>query len=565
MPHAGADSARFREVEELGRIAGRLGELVGSRVESRVAILHDYQAIWAAEGPCMPSSELDALTAAQAIHRALHDRGVTADVVHPSADLTAYAVVVVPQLYLVTDEHAAAVAAAAEAGAQVLVTYFSGISDEHDHVRLGGYPGAFRDLLGVRVEEFFPLGPDETVALAEGTGTWWSEDVTALPGTDVLTTYAAGPLTGRPAVTRRAGDDSAGSAWYLSTLPDDATLGALLDDVLSAAGVEPAVAGPSPRRRDDPPQRRAPARGSSCSTTRTPSTRRGNWVRPRRGRPCRRHRPPRPGWRGRDQGGLTMLASQRRSVILELVEESGAVKVSDLVERLGVSDMTIRRDIERLSTDGLLERVHGGALALGDTRSSEEPGFSAKSLLQLGQKQAIAQAAAQRVEPGSAIGISAGTTTYELARAVKDVPQLTVVTNSVPGRRSCSTSRAHRARRSCSPVGCARPPTPSSARSPSRPCAPSTSTCSSSARTASTPATGLTTPNLVEAETNQALVASARHVCVLADSSKWGTVGLSTFADLSESRPVRHRRRPARSAPAPPLREAVGSLEIVEA
>src|SRR6478672_7319815 len=201
VPHAGADSARFREVEELGRIAGRLGELVGSRVESRVAILHDYQAIWAAEGPCVPSSELDALTAA----------------------------------------HAARIAAAAAAGAQVLVTYFSGISDENDHVRLGGYPGAFRDLLGVRVEEFFPLGPDDTVALADGTGTWWSEDVAALPGSEVLASYASGPLAGRPAVTRR--DAGAGAAWYLSTLPDDATLGALLDDVLSAAGVEPAIAG----------------------------------------------------------------------------------------------------------------------------------------------------------------------------------------------------------------------------------------------------------------------------------------------------------------------------------
>ena len=145
-----------------------------------------------------------------------------------------------PQLYLVTDEHAAAVAAAAEAGAQVVVTYFSGISDADDHVRLGGYPGAFRDLLGVRVEEFFPLGPVETVALTDGSGTWWSEDVTALPGTDVLLAYAAGPLAGRPAVTRR--DVGTGAGWYLSTLPDDATLGALLDDVVTAAGVLPAVA-----------------------------------------------------------------------------------------------------------------------------------------------------------------------------------------------------------------------------------------------------------------------------------------------------------------------------------
>ncbi|MEO7753382.1 MAG: beta-galactosidase [Terracoccus sp.] len=240
VPHAGADSARFREVEELGRIAGRLGELVGSRVEASVAILHDYQAIWAAEGPCMPSSDLDALGAARRIHRLLHDRGVTADVVHPSADLSAYDLVVVPQLYLVTDAHAEAVAQAAAGGAQVLVTYFSGISDENDHVRLGGYPGAFRDLLGVRVEEFFPLGPDATVALGSGSGTWWSEHV-ELAGATVLETYAAGPLAGRPAITRN--DVADGSAWYLSTLPDDERLGALLDDVLAAAGVQPTVEG----------------------------------------------------------------------------------------------------------------------------------------------------------------------------------------------------------------------------------------------------------------------------------------------------------------------------------
>ena len=155
----------------------------------------------------------------------------------------------------------------------MLVTYFSGIIDEHDHVRLGGYPGAFRDLLGVRVEEFFPLGPDETVALDDGTGTWWSEDVTALPGTEVLTTYAAGPLTGRPAVTRRGGAGGAGSAWYLSTLPDDATLGAPARRRARRRRRRARRRRPSPRRRDDPPPRRRPARGSSCSTTRTPSTR----------------------------------------------------------------------------------------------------------------------------------------------------------------------------------------------------------------------------------------------------------------------------------------------------
>ena len=157
---------------------------------------------------------------------------------HPGADLTAYRLIVVPTLYLVRDEHAAAIAAAAEAGAEVLVTFFSGISDEHDHVRLGGYPGAFRDLLGVRAEEFFPLLPGESVALSDGVGRLWSEDLTAAAA-EVAEHVCRGPLAGRPAITRAAA--GRGSAWYLSTLPDDQTLGALLEQVADAAGVVPAA------------------------------------------------------------------------------------------------------------------------------------------------------------------------------------------------------------------------------------------------------------------------------------------------------------------------------------
>ena len=241
VPHAGRDSARFREVCELGAIAQRLGELRGSTVEAEVAILWDYQAAWAASGPAMPSSALDYALVGQTVHRLLRDQGVTADVVHPGADLTAYRLIVVPTLYLLRDEHAAAIAAAAEAGAQVLVTFFSGISDESDHVRLGGYPGAFRDLLGVRVEEFFPLLEGEAVALSEGSGRLWSEDVTATSA-QVLSTYADGPLAGRPAATRRS--VGSGSAWYLSTLPDDDTLATLLDRIAEAAGVGPASSVP---------------------------------------------------------------------------------------------------------------------------------------------------------------------------------------------------------------------------------------------------------------------------------------------------------------------------------
>ncbi len=242
VPHAGEDSDRFREVCELGAIAARLGELRGSRVEADVAILWDYESEWAVAGPCMPSSRLDYVTAAHTVHRLLRDRGVTCDVVHPDTDLTGYRMVVVPTLYLVSDAQAAAIADAAEAGAHVIVTYFSGISDPDDHVRLGGYPGAFRDLLGLRVEEFFPLRPDESVGLTGGgTGTVWSEHARAVD-TEVLHSYADGPLSGRPAIARRVVGD--GAAWYLGTLPDDGTLGAVLDRAASEAGVSPASTAP---------------------------------------------------------------------------------------------------------------------------------------------------------------------------------------------------------------------------------------------------------------------------------------------------------------------------------
>ncbi|HEX8498721.1 MAG TPA: DeoR/GlpR family DNA-binding transcription regulator, partial [Actinomycetales bacterium] len=119
-----------------------------------------------------------------------------------------------------------------------------------------------------------------------------------------------------------------------------------------------------------------------------------------------------------------MLARQRQERILDRVRREGGVRVSDLVGQLQVSDMTVRRDIEHLARRGLVERVHGGATALG-ARSAEEPGFAAKSALAREQKAAIGQAAAALVQPGETVALSAGTTTLAVARALLEVPDLT--------------------------------------------------------------------------------------------------------------------------------------------
>lgn len=237
VPHAGTDTRVWREVVELGDALKKLAPVRGSRVKSRVAIVFDYEAWWASEIDSKPSEDVKYLTVMRAFHRALVLQGISVDLVHPSASLEGYDLVLVGTLYSVTDEAAASVAAAAARGATVLVSYFSGIVNEQDHVRLGGYPGAFRDLLGIRVEEFHPLLEGGALTLSDGTAaTVWSEHV-HLAGATAVSTFGEYPLEGVPAVTRYP--VGGGSAWYLATLPDAAGIGALVERLLAEAGIQP--------------------------------------------------------------------------------------------------------------------------------------------------------------------------------------------------------------------------------------------------------------------------------------------------------------------------------------
>ena len=124
-------------------------------------------------------------------------------------------------------------------GGHVVVTYFSGIVDENDHVRPGGYPGAFRDLLGVRVEEFAPLLEGESVQLDDGgTADVWTEDL-VLAGAEAVARYVDGPVPGAPAITRH--EHGAGVAWYVATRTDSATTARHVGRMVEAAGVAPVV------------------------------------------------------------------------------------------------------------------------------------------------------------------------------------------------------------------------------------------------------------------------------------------------------------------------------------
>ena len=228
-----------------------------------------------------------------------------------------------------------------------------------------------------------------------------------------------------------------------------------------------------------------------------------------------------------------MLAPQRQAAILDRVRLAGGVKVADLVAEFGVSDMTIRRDLESLADRGLLAKVHGGATALLPG-STDEPGYAAKSARQRAEKAAIAVRAAELVSPGLAIALSAGTTTAALARRLAGVADLTVVTNSIPV--ADVFFRAGRTDQTVVLTGGVR--TPSDAL-----VGPVAVAAIRSLHLdlvflgvhGMSERAGYTTPNLMEAETNRALVAAGERLVVLADHTKWGTVGISSIAALGSA------------------------------
>ena len=235
VPHAGTDSRLWREVVALGADVAALAEVKGSVVRADVAVVWDWEAWWALELEFRPTSDVRYLERVRAFYAALWQAKATVDFVAPTADLARYRLVAIPSLYAVSEAAAPNLTAYVEDGGRLVVSFFSGIVDEHDSIPPGPHPGALRDLLGLQIEEFHPLAAGDPVALDDGLqGDVWSERV-VLRGARALRTFADGPDAGEPAVTRH--DRGRGSAYYVATRLEVDGLRALLDPLLDEAGV----------------------------------------------------------------------------------------------------------------------------------------------------------------------------------------------------------------------------------------------------------------------------------------------------------------------------------------
>lgn len=124
-----------------------------------------------------------------------------------------------------------------------------------------------------------------------------------------------------------------------------------------------------------------------------------------------------------------MLVESRRRLLLDLINRRGFATLEDLVSSLGVSESTVRRDLEALDQAGAIKRTHGGAVCAGEVRSM--PALDDRATTMSREKQAIGRAAAGLVLDGETVLLDGGTTTLEVARALIGRP-VQVVTNSLP-------------------------------------------------------------------------------------------------------------------------------------
>ncbi|MFG1685303.1 beta-galactosidase [Nonomuraea sp. NPDC049269] len=249
VPHAGPDTRLHAEVRAHGQELRELASVAGEPVPARVAMVFDWASWWALEERGRPSDRLNAPDQLLSYYLPFWERGVSVDLVPPSAELSGYPLVVVPNLYLVSDQDAAALTAYVHGGGVLMVGPFSGIVDPRAHVRTGRFPAPLREVLGASGEEWLPAPEDRPVhcrwtggefaahALtggAEFTAHTWTELVEA-EGAETVAEFAEGDLAGHPAVLRhRAGQ---GVAWYVATMPEPAALGALAGRLLADADV----------------------------------------------------------------------------------------------------------------------------------------------------------------------------------------------------------------------------------------------------------------------------------------------------------------------------------------
>jgi beta-galactosidase len=250
IEHAGHENTRvFRESAQLGAELSQLGDaLLDSRVQAKAAILFDWENWWAVEMSSGPTIALKYVDEAHKFYDALYRQGIAADVVSVEADLSGYDLVIAPVMYMVKRGLADKLEQYVQSGGTLVSTFFSGIVDENDRVKTGGYPGELRKLLGIWAEEIDALLPSQRnrIIPTEGATGFKGEyecgmlcDLIHSEGAEVKAVYGEDFYRGMPALT--VNQFGEGEAWYLATSPEPAFLQDWMSQLCTTLGIEPLV------------------------------------------------------------------------------------------------------------------------------------------------------------------------------------------------------------------------------------------------------------------------------------------------------------------------------------
>lgn len=226
-----------------------------------------------------------------------------------------------------------------------------------------------------------------------------------------------------------------------------------------------------------------------------------------------------------------LFEEERKQQISDHIQNTGRASVQELALTFQVSESTVRRDLKDLEESGMVRRTHGGAVALIQADNSEPSYVEKEDRFRL-QKEAIAREAAALVREGDTLILDSGTTTYYLAKAIKTIPRLTVVTNSIVVAQELAQQS------NISLVltgGTVRYETLAMV-------GPMAERALEQLRVDKTflaingidPVAGLTTPSITEAEMKRKMIHAGREVILLADHSKYGKSVFAKVADLKD-------------------------------
>jgi len=254
IPHAGHLSTRTgRELVKLGQELEKLnGKIASARIISKVAIMFDWQNWWALEFSTGPNEDIQYLRQIEKYHRVFYDLNIPVDIVNPSFDLSGYNIVIAPVLYMVRGDVRQSIEEFVENGGIFMTTFLSGIVDENDLVILGGYPGAFRKVLGLWVEEIDALYPDigNRIVMKEKFSEMKKAEYNCKHICDVINTEGAKTLAvfgddyyrGYPSLTENS--YGKGKSVYIATDPEDDFLRDLMKHYCNEKVIHPIIETP---------------------------------------------------------------------------------------------------------------------------------------------------------------------------------------------------------------------------------------------------------------------------------------------------------------------------------